>query len=86
MTHAIMAPQARHSDHASTASSTNTNDIDRKLKVIIIGAGIAGLSAAVGLRGAGHVVEVFISGPLTDNCTFDMLMVCRIDLRTICFH
>ena len=31
----------------------------QSLKVIIIGAGIAGLSAAIGLRRAGHDVEVW---------------------------
>ena len=32
--------------------------ISRPLKVLVIGAGIAGLSAAIGLRRAGHEVEV----------------------------
>lgn len=54
-----MAPLAQDLDHSSTASHTYTSSNDRKLKVIIIGAGIAGLSAAIGLRYAGHDVEVF---------------------------
>lgn len=70
MSHAIMACHALGPDNTSTAGHTYTNDIDRQLKVAIIGAGIAGLSAAVGLRGAGHDVEVYqalspmISSPL----------------------
>ncbi|KAI9801589.1 MAG: hypothetical protein M1825_003268 [Sarcosagium campestre] len=54
-----MAPHALDSDKSSTESSASDSVTDRPLKVIIVGAGIAGLSAAVGLRRAGHDVEIF---------------------------
>ena len=44
------------------AVNGHTNDVDgaasRNLKVIIIGAGIGGLTAAISLRQQGHDVEV----------------------------
>lgn len=55
-----MDPQAiEMSESSSTEDSTRWDGPTQSLKVIIIGAGIAGLSAAVGLRRAGHDVEVW---------------------------
>ena len=53
-----MAPHAQDIDHPSAACHTYISSNGQKLKIIIIGAGIAGLSAAIGLRYAGHDVEV----------------------------
>ena len=55
-----MAPYIHDSQTSPTveqASHDQPPEI-RPLKAIVIGAGIAGLSAAVGLRRAGHDVEV----------------------------
>ncbi|KAI9795932.1 MAG: hypothetical protein M1833_006580 [Piccolia ochrophora] len=54
-----MAPHALDSETSYTANSTSQSDVDQPLKIIVVGAGIAGLSAAVGLRRAGHDVEIF---------------------------
>ena len=53
-----MATHAANSESFSSEESTLWHGSTPSLKVIIIGAGIAGLSAAVGLRRAGHDVEV----------------------------
>lgn len=54
-----MDPPATTSELCSAEESTRWGGPTQSLKVIIIGAGIAGLSAAVGLRRAGHDVEVW---------------------------
>lgn len=41
------------------ATTDNTNDQYKPLKVLIAGGGIGGLSAAIFLRQAGHIVEIF---------------------------
>ena len=46
------------SEQQFVKESTPGDSSIQSLKVIIIGAGIAGLSAAVGLRRAGHDVQV----------------------------
>ena len=53
-----MAPHALSADTPSITKSSLQDGVNRPLKVLVIGAGIAGLSAAVGLRRAGHEVEV----------------------------
>lgn len=53
-----MAPHVTKSEPSSTEELTRCDGPTQSLKVIIIGAGIAGLSAAVGLRRAGHDVQV----------------------------
>ena len=53
-----MAPHALSADTSSITKSSLQDGVNRPLKVLVIGAGIAGLSAAVGLRRAGHEVEV----------------------------
>ena len=53
-----MAHYAAISDSFPPEESTPWHGSTQSLKIIIIGAGIAGLSAAVGLRRAGHDVEV----------------------------
>ena len=54
-----MAPHAVDSESSSAEKFTLSDGSTKSLKVVIIGAGIAGLSAAVGLRRAGHDVEVW---------------------------
>ena len=54
-----MATQAVNAESFSADESTHLEVSTQSLKIIIIGAGIAGLSAAVGLRRAGHDVEVW---------------------------
>ena len=70
----MMAPHAQDLDHLSAATHTYTSSNDRKLKIIVVGAGIAGLSAAIGLRDAGHEVEVLQPLPhrmiLSSICSF----------------
>ena len=41
-------------------SNGTHHEDSRPLKIIVVGAGIAGLSAAIGLRRAGHNVEVLL--------------------------
>ena len=53
-----MARYAAFSDEFPPEESAPWHGYKQSLKIIIIGAGIAGLSAAVGLRRAGHDVEV----------------------------
>ena len=53
-----MALHTTDSELSSPKEPTPCYDTTQSLKIIIIGAGIAGLSAAVGLRRAGHDVEV----------------------------
>ena len=53
-----MARNSTTSVSSLPEESTPYDGSTQPLKIIIIGAGIAGLSAAVGLRRAGHDVEV----------------------------
>jgi pyruvate/2-oxoglutarate dehydrogenase complex dihydrolipoamide dehydrogenase (E3) component len=43
---------------ARTWNGTDEADSKRPLKIVIVGAGIGGLAAAIGLRRAGHNVSV----------------------------
>lgn len=47
-------------NHANGANGINVNEHHQThgLRVLVVGAGIAGLSAAIGLRKQGHQVEV----------------------------
>lgn len=54
-----MASHPLNSESFSAEEPINIDGSTQSLKVIIIGAGIAGLSAAIGLRRAGHDVEVW---------------------------
>lgn len=53
-----MAPHALVADETSVPQSFPLNGAKSSLKILVIGAGIAGLSAAISLRRAGHDVEV----------------------------
>lgn len=53
-----MASRPLSSESFSAEKPIHCDGSTQSLKVIIIGAGIAGLSAAIGLRRAGHDVEV----------------------------
>ena len=53
-----MALHTTNSDLFSPEEPSPRHGSMQSLKIIIIGAGIAGLSAAVGLRRVGHDVEV----------------------------
>ena len=48
-----------HSDNLANADPSAPSEKDRSLKIFIVGAGIAGLAAAIGLHREGHEVEVF---------------------------
>ena len=62
-----MTPHVLFAGELSNHNSTETaEDTARPLKVIIIGAGIAGLTAAIGIRRAGHEVEVSPLQPLAN--------------------
>ncbi|KAL8725442.1 MAG: hypothetical protein Q9181_006415, partial [Wetmoreana brouardii] len=54
-----MAPHALTADGSSIVNLSSQDAIKKPLKILVIGAGIAGLSAAIGLRRAGHDVEIF---------------------------
>jgi len=41
--------------------TTSQNNLSMPLKVIVVGAGIGGLTAAIALRREGHIVEVRLS-------------------------
>lgn len=56
-----MAPHAVSSEVSQADGSVHDEGHGRPLKVIIVGAGIAGISAALGLRRAGHEVEVGVA-------------------------
>lgn len=53
-----MAPHAVNSESFPAEEFRLSDGSTQSIKVVIIGAGIAGLSATVGLRRAGHDVEV----------------------------
>ena len=53
-----MALHTTNPDLSSPKEFTPYYNTTQSLKIIIVGAGIAGLSAAIGLRRAGHDVEV----------------------------
>ena len=53
-----MAPHAVEAQYFQNTDSVLPQARSRPLKVIIVGAGVAGLSAAIGLRRAGHEVQV----------------------------
>ena len=59
-----MATYIANTDSIHLEDSATRYGSSQSLKIIIIGAGIAGLSAAVGLRRAGHDVEVSYPGVL----------------------
>ena len=54
----LMASQAVATNSSSSTESSSLTSTHMPLKILVIGAGIAGLSAAIGLRRAGHDVEV----------------------------
>ena len=63
-----MDPHAVDSESSSAEEPTQWDGPTQSLKFIIIGARIAGLSAAVGLRRAGHDVEVIaLSVPMLES-------------------
>ncbi|KAI6712513.1 hypothetical protein JHW43_004923 [Diplocarpon mali] len=45
----------------ATHNPAETDNVERPLKVLVVGGGIGGLSAAIFLRRAGHAVEIFES-------------------------
>ena len=79
-----MATHADNSESFSAEESTPWDGSTQSLKVIIIGAGIAGLSAAVGLRRAGHDVEVWRA--LFRSLSHCLLFQSESDLRTVFFR
>ena len=53
-----MSPHDLTADASSVVKAPTSNDGSKPLKILVVGAGIAGLAAAIGLRRAGHQVEV----------------------------
>ena len=68
---------------AASNGAPNNRTEDRALKALIVGAGIGGLAAAVGLRQQGHNVKVGHESELT-KWRIEQRLLTRTDLRAIC--
>lgn len=72
-----MASHAVTTDSSPSTESSSLTSTNKPLKILVIGAGVAGLSAAIGLRRTGHDVEVL---PLLLDKDFHWYLLTVIDL------
>lgn len=63
----VPTTNGQHDEAPKDGFSPLVDEHETPLKIAIIGAGIGGLSAAIGLRRNGHEVQVFSNTPTSES-------------------